>query len=171
MTETPVANSYVATEEACRYHFANDPRATAFLALSSLAWYLQRATFKIDSLKLRGRKYLRDGTQVWPNKRDKAFPREYRDGYDLDEATGEAVVPQHVIGACCEEALEIYLFENDPMAKEVAKMQARGATAASIGGEGSETWTPGARDIRQGLKSEDAYRLLSQHIARSYPIV
>jgi hypothetical protein len=171
MTETAVADSYIATEEEALAYFAGDPRATAFVALDNIAWYLQRATFVIDSLKLRGRKYYRDGTQVWPNGRSKAFPREYRDGYDMDEATGDEVVPQHVLDACCEEALSIYLHLQDPMAQEVEKMQRRGATSASIGGEGSEAWQAGARSIRGGLRSEEAYALLSQHIARSFSII
>jgi hypothetical protein len=165
MTETPVSGSYIATEEEARAYFVGDPRATAFLALSSLAWYLQRATKAIDALPLRGRKYLRDGTQALQ------FPREYREGYDMNEATGAAEVPQAVLDACCEEALAIYKHLQDPMALEVEKMQNRGATAASIGGEGSETWQADARTLRGGLKSEDAYRVLSNHVSRSFPIV
>lgn len=166
MTETSVVNSYITTIEDAAAYFAGDPRATALLALGTgMSWYLQRATKAIDALPLRGRKYTLDGTQSLQ------FPREYRDGFDMNELTGVAKVPQNVLDACCEEALALYLFQADPMAQEVAKMQSRGAVSASIGGEGSESWTPGSSSRLKGLKSEDAYRLLSKHIARSFPIV
>lgn len=158
-----IADSYVTIAEAEAY-FEDDPRAEDFLE-EDITWYLIRATKVIDALPLRGVKYLTDGTQA------RQFPRQYREGYDMDELTGEAEVPQHVEDACCEEALAIYLHLQDPMGLEVEKMQARGATAASIGGEGSETWRPGAKDLRAGLKSEDAYKMLAKHIARSFPIV
>ncbi len=88
-------------------YFSGDPRATAFLALSSLAWYLQRATKTIDALPLQGQKYLKDGSQPLQ------FPREYENGYfDADEATGQPEVPQAVLDACCEEALAIYLEQS-----------------------------------------------------------
>ena len=171
MVDTAVANSYITTIELASAYFASDPRATTFIATpASMVWYLQRATFVIDSLKLRGRKFWRDGTQVWPNGRSKAFPREYRDGYDMDEVTGYEIVPQHVLDACCEEALAIYLESLDTDIQLRRKLQNSGV--ASVGFRGrSETYSPGAKDINHGMKSHEAFALISQHIAKSFPII
>jgi hypothetical protein len=160
-----IADSYVTIAEAEAY-FEDDPRAEDFLD-EDITWYLIRATKRIDALPLKGTTYydLVAGTPD-DGQQNKQFPR-YIDGvgYGRGEDTDEATVPQEVEDACCEEALAIYLHLQDPMAQAVEKMQARGATAASIGGEGSETWQKGARQIRHGLKSEDAYELLKGYIA------
>lgn len=162
MTETPVSGSYISTEEEARAYFAGDPRATAFIALSSLAWYLQRATKTIDALPLKGRKYLIDGTQA------RQFPREYDDGhYDANESTGVAEVPQTVKDACCEEALEIYLAGASGGRQ---RLQEDGVQSYSIGGKLQETFVPGAATKRKGLKSKTAYDWLAFYITRSAPI-
>lgn len=180
MPDTSVENSYCETIEACDTYFENDPRATAFLVLDDdpKSWYLQRATFLIDNLPLRGRKYDRDGTQVWPNGRSKAFPREYREGYDMDEATGEEEIPQHVRDACCEEALAIYEIQKSADKKERLDLQRQGVTGVSYGGTSEQYGggpagggaTVGAGRRYMGLMSLDAYNLLARHIARSVPI-
>jgi hypothetical protein len=155
--------AYVIISEASAY-FASDPRATAFLALSAgMTWYLNRATRAIDALPLRGRKYLLDGSQ------ERQFPREYRDGYDMDELTGVAEVPDDVESACCEEALAIYLAGSTSSGRRT--LQEQGVKSFSIGGKLQETFTDGAKDMYRGLKSADAYRLLSKYIARSFPII
>lgn len=163
MVDTPVTDSYIVTIELAEAYFADDPRATAWLLLSDAlkAWYLQRATKAIDALPLRGRKFDRDGTQ------DRQFPREYRDGYDQNELSGEAEVPQAVEDACCEEALAIY---SQGTSGRIA-LQEQGVQSFSIGGKLSETFRPGASNIHYGLKSADAYRLLAKYIARSFPIL
>lgn len=165
MTETPVANSYITTEEEALAYFSGDPRATAFIALDSLAWYLQRATKAIDALPLRGRKYLRDGTQTLQ------FPREYENGYfDADEATGQPEVPQAVKDACCEEALALYLEQSSGGTSRAA-LQEAGVASYQIPGIISETFRPGASSSQKGMRSPEAYRLLSRYIARSVPII
>lgn len=161
----PPEDSYVAEATALEY-FTDDPRATAFIAQEStvLAWYLTRATKAIDALKLRGTKYLTDGTQALQ------FPRQYREGYDMDELTGEAEVPQSVLDACCEEALVLYLEQAGGGASRAA-LQEAGVASYQIPGIISETFRPGAGSGRGGLRSPDAYRLLSKFIARSVPII
>jgi len=175
MTDTAVTDSYITTIEAAETYFASDPRATAWLALTDAlkTWYLQRATKIIDRIPYQG--YKLTSSQA------REFPRKYSPSYPLSESpwgstsTEDAYgyiymsssVPDEVEDACCEEALALYLHQVDPMAQEVRKMQARGAVSASIGGEGSESWQPGARHIRHGLLSEEAYRLLEKHIENS----
>ena len=164
----PPEDSYVAeaTEATAREYFADDPRATAFIALAStaIAWYLARATKIIDALPLRGTKYLTDGTQSLQ------FPRQYREGYDMDELTGEAEVPQRVKDACCEEALALYLEQAGGSSSRAA-LQEAGVQSYQIPGIISETFRAGASTGRYGLRSANAYRLLSRYIARSVPII
>lgn len=157
--------AYVTETEANTY-FASDPRATAFLLLASATklWYLKRATKAIDDLRLRGRKYLRDGTQALQ------FPREYREGYDMSESTGLAEVPQGVEDACCEEALAQYLFQSDTDRSERKTMKEDGVKSYSLGGDYSENLGVSNVDRHNGLLSTEAYQLLSKHIARSFPI-
>ena len=125
---------------------------------------LFRSTKVIDALPLRGVKYLTDGTQ------DHQFPRQYREGYDMDELTGEAEVPQQVKDACCEEALALYLEQAGGGASRAA-LQEAGVQSYQIPGIISETFRAGAGSSRYGLRSPDAYRLLSRYIARSVPII
>jgi hypothetical protein len=158
--------AYVLVSDANIY-FAGDPRATAFLALTTAEkiWYLKRATKTIDGLPLRGRKYLRDGTQA------RQFPREYREGYDMNESTGLAEVPQAIEDACCEEALALYLFYADTDRSERKTMKEDGVKSYSLGGDYSENLGGSNSDKHNGLLSSEAYNLLSKHIARSFPIV
>jgi hypothetical protein len=161
MADTPVTDSYIETIEDAEAYFSGNPRATAFLALDDISWYLKEATKIIDRLPLRGRKYLLDGSQ------ERQFPREYRDGYDMNELTGVAEVPQNVLDACCEEALAIY--SQGVSGRRV--MQEQGVKSFSLGGKLAETFADGAADKYHGLLSADAYRLISKHIARSFPII
>ena len=166
MTDTPVANSYIETLELAVTYFEDDPRATAFISTpSAMAWYLRKATKIIDGLPLRGRKYQLDGAQT------RQFPREYRDGYDRNELTGVAEVPQNVLDACCEEALAIYLFLVDTDRSERKTMKEDGVKSYSLGGDYSENLGTSNSDKHYGLLSTEAYNLLSKHIARSFPIV
>ena len=166
MVDTAVANSYIATIELAEAYFSGDPRATAFLALDSgMVWYLQRATKAIDGLPLKGKKYLRDGTQA------RQFPREYREGYDMDELTGVAEVPPNVLDACCEEALALYIFYADTDRSERKTMKEDGVKSYSLGGDYGETIGVSNSDKHNGLLSTEAYNLLSKHIARTFPIV
>lgn len=166
MVDTPVSNSYIETIEEAEAYFSGSPRATAFLALDSgMAWYLKEATKIIDRLPLRGRKYQLDGTQT------RQFPREYRDGYDMNELTGVAEVPQNVLDAVCEEALAIYLFLADSDRTDRKTMKEDGVKNYDLGGVYSETLGVSNTDKHHGLLSSEAYRLLAKHIARSFPIV
>lgn len=166
MADTPVANSYIETLELAVTYFKDDPRATAFISTpSAMAWYLRKATKIIDGLPLRGRKYQLDGTQI------RQFPREYRDGYDMNELTGVAEVPQNVLDACCEEALALYLFLADSDRTDRKTMSEDGVNNYNLGGVYSETLGPSNADKHYGLLSSEAYRLLGKHIARSFPIV
>lgn len=165
MTDTPVTDSYIETIEEAEAYFSGDPRATAFIALDDISWYLKRATNIIDGLPLRGRKYMLDGSQ------DRQFPRQYREGYDMNELTGVAEVPQNVLDACCEEALEIYRFHADTDRGERKDMQDDGIKSYSLGGDYSETMGVSNTEKHHGLKSSEAYRFLAKHIARSFPIV
>lgn len=160
-----VTMGYVTITELATY-FLDDSRATALLALGQAlqVMYITRATKAIDAMPLRGTKHLTDGTQALQ------FPRQYREDYDMDEATGEAEVPQQVKDACCVEALAMYL-EQAGGGSSRAALQEAGVQSYQIPGILSETFRPGASSGRYGLRSADAYRLLSRYIARSVPIV
>ena len=123
---------------------------------------LTEASDSIDFLPLQGHKYLTDGSQL------RQFPRQYREGYDRDELTGEAEVPQAVLDACCREALAIL---QAGAGTDRQALQAQGVASYQIPGIISETFRPGVTNARYGLRSPDAYRLLSRYIARSVPIV
>lgn len=173
-----ISNSYIITTTIVDTYFLNDPRvnAIAFAALSDGAqsWYMQKATKAIDALPLRGRKYMRDGTQ------DRAFPREYMtdSGWypDCDE-NGTVEVPQVVLDACCEEALAIYEIQGSSDRLQRLRLQIDGVVSVNYGGT-SETYVQspsgavsGAAGRFHGLMSKDAYDLISKYIARSFPIV
>lgn len=85
----------------------------------------------------------------------------------MDELTGVAEVPQNVLDACCEEALAIYLQGTSGR----RAMQEQGVKSFSLGGKLQETFVDGAADKYHGLMSAEAYRLISKHIARSFPIL
>jgi len=157
--------SYINEADTLAY-FTGDPRATAFVALAGgVAWYLRKATKVIDALPLRGHKYMLDGSQA------RQFPREYRDGYDMNLLTGYAEVPQCVLDACCEEALEIFRFLADTNSTDRRTMKEQGVKSTTQGSDYSETLGPGNEEKHYGLKSSEAYLLLASHIARSFPIV
>jgi hypothetical protein len=165
---TALAGSYVTVAEAETY-FDGDPRADAFLA-DDMEWYLKRATKVIDALPLRGTKYYLDGTQ------DRAFPRQYRDGYDWNVATGAPEAPQCVLDAVCEEALAIYGILSTPDRLQRLELQREGVTSVSYSGTsetygGGQNGSSGMGARYSGLLSKDAYDLISKYLARSFPIV
>ena len=164
MTETPVSDSYITTVEEADAFFAKRLGATAWTGTDK-SKALQMATAAIDALPLRGRKFDRDGTQT------RQFPREYRDGYDMDEATGEEIVPQAVKDACCLEALALIQFFADSDRTDRKTMQEDGVKNYNLGGVYNEALGPSNTDKHHGLLSSEAYRLLAKHIARSFPIV
>lgn len=162
---TQPTDGYVDISAATSY-FSGSPRAIDFLALGvGMDWYLREAAKIIDRLPLRGRKYQLDGTQ------ERQFPRQYREGYDRNELTGVAEVPQNVLDACCEEALAIYLFLSDSDRTDRKTMSEDGVKNYNLGGVYSETLSASNSDKHRGLLSSEAYQLLEKHIARSFPIV
>lgn len=160
---TTLEGSYVSVEDATTY-YTGDPRSsTAFI--SAIAWYLKRATFEIDKISYQGFKYL--------DTQDRQFPRKFpvdlmavspwgktlaidTYGYAYQEA-----VPDQVLTACMEEALALYLFYQDDDAKERDARKVQGVTSHSDP-SGSESYIMG--DTYDGLKSKDAYDLLSDWI-------
>lgn len=147
-----IDDSYVTIAEAEAY-FEEDPRAEAFLE-EDMTWYLIRATKIIDDLPLRGRKFYLDGSQA------RQFPREYLEGYDMNELTSLAEVPQNVEDACCEEALAIYLAGSAQSGRRY--LQEQGVKSFSIGGKLSETFIDGAGSHR--LQSPEARRLMRRYV-------
>jgi hypothetical protein len=175
---TAISNSYITTDTIFETWMGVDPRASAIVLKAAdvtvQSWYLQRATKAIDSLPLRGRKYMRDGSQ------DRQFPREYMTEYgwypDADES-GNVEVPQAVLDACCEEAIAIYDILNTADRLERLKLQREGITSVSYGGTSEQYSTnpggsiSGAASRYKGLMSKEAYDLVSKYILRSAPIV
>lgn len=162
MTETPVTSSYIETIEEAESYFSGDPRATAFLALESIAWYLQRATKIVDGLSFKGRTYYDIGTSE--NEQQRQFPR-WIDGiaFDYDDELGEAQVPQAVKDACCEEALALYLFHSDSDRTDRKTMKDDGVTNYNLGGVYSESLGKSHQD-KHGLLSAEARRLLASYL-------
>jgi len=135
---------------------------------------LQMATAKIDNLPLQGFKIV--STQ------ERAFPRKYEPsessnpfgeiqifdpwGYVYDATT----VPQLVLDACCWEALALLKFYSDDDALERHDKQSQGVSSAS-NPSGSESYLAGTATARYGLKSQEAYDLLSPYIERRGNIV
>lgn len=161
---TSVSDSYVSTIEEADAFFAKRLGADAWSG-NDRAKALQMATAAIDALPLRGRKYMLDGSQV------RQFPREYRDGYDMDELTGDAKVPQVVKDACCMEALALLQFFADTDRIDRKVMAEDGVKSYNLGGVYAENLGLSNADKHHGLISSEAYRLLAKHIARSFPIV
>lgn len=168
MTETPVADSYISTEEEAQAYFAGDPRAVSFLSLASLAWYLQRATKTIDNLPLKGRTYY-DFVTVSPItglQQDRQFPR-WIDGmcYGWNVNTLLPEVPQEVLDACCEEALAIYTHNADADSQERLALQNQGVKSYTLGGGYSESFGSSGKARHKGLLSQDAYDFLKGYIS------
>lgn len=166
---TDFSDSYVLSDTVLEAYIGADPKVEAVALKAAVAatqeWYCRRATKIIDALPLRGIKYLTDGTQA------RQFPRQYREGYDMNEITGEAEVPQAVIDACCEEAIALYAHYADSDGLARSSLQKQGVKTYSLGGGYSETFGPSNDDKHYGLRSQEAYDLIAKHIARSIPIV
>ena len=163
---TTATGGYVTITELAT-HFLDDSRATAFLAAAQnlQAGYILRATRSIDALTLRGTKYLTDGSQALE------FPRTI-DGVTVGDEEGNAVTPQQVKDACCEEALALYL-EQAGGGSSRAALQEAGVQSYTIPGILQESFAPSAVSGNKngGMRSPAAYRLLSRFIARSVPIL
>ena len=163
MTETPVTSSYIETIEEAESYFSGDPRATAFLALESIAWYLQRATKIVDGLSFKGRTYYDIGTGE--NEQQRQFPRWIGGvAHDYDDELGVAQVPQAVKDACCEEALALYLFYVDSDRTDRQTMVEDGVQNYNLGGVYSESLGK-SHVTKHGLMSSEAKRLLAGYVA------
>ena len=165
MVDTPFNDSYIETDAILAAMIGANPSASAValkaLAAASQAWYCQEATRHIDQLRLRGDKY--DSTQ------DRAFPRVI-DGIIVGDSDQNVVVPDDVLRACMEEAIALYAYYASTSEQKRASLQAQGVKSYSIG-DLSETYGPSTTTgPMQGLKSSDAYRLLSRYIARSVTV-
>jgi len=165
MVDTTFTDSYITTDAILEAMIGSDLRAAAVAlkaaAATAQAWYCQEATRRIDSLPLRGTKYEYDQALE--------FPR-IIDGVVVGNSDQDAEVPDAVKRACLEEALALYL-EQAGSGVSRAALQEAGVQSYQIPGIISETFRAGAGSSRYGLRSPDAYRLLSRYIARSVPIV
>ena len=168
MTDTPVANSYIATIELAEAYFSGDPRATAFLALDSgMAWYLRRATKAIDAMPLAGLTYYiyNRNTTIDTDEQSLAFPRVINGlVHDWDEDTGLPIVPQNVKDACLEEALTLYKFFADSDNTDRQAMMDQGVQSYNLGGVYQEALGPGNTYKHKGLLSSEAYRLMKGYL-------
>jgi hypothetical protein len=162
-----ILNSYITTITEADTYFADILGAGVWddAAEADQIKALKMATKLIDRLSLKGRKYLRDGTQA------RQFPREYMTsgGWVPDEgAEGIVAVPQAVKDACCEIALKL-LEENASDEPTPEQLQQEGVESFSLG-ELSMKFKAGAKDQYRGLKSAKAYELMKSYMARSYSI-
>ena len=183
MVDTDFTNSYIETDAELEALIGNDQRAAAVAlkaaAATAQAWYCAEASRHIDALPLRGvryeEEYIENGSQKDLDGDGLAqvleFPRVI-DGIvqDWDAGTDLPIVPDRVKRACMEEALALYLEQAGGGASRAA-LQEAGVQSYQIPGIISETFRAGAGSSRYGLRSPDAYRLLSRYIARSVPII
>ena len=163
MVDTTFTDSYITTDAILEAMIGSDLRAAAVAlkaaAATAQAWYCQEATRRIDSLPLRGTKYEYDQALE--------FPR-IIDGVVVGNSDQDAEVPDAVKRACLEEAIAI-LAAGSSGGRQA--LQDQGVASYQIPGIISETFRPGVTNARYGLRSPDAYRLLSRYIARSVPII
>lgn len=181
MVDTNFTDSYITTDAILEAMIGSDPRTAAVAlkaaAAATQAWYCQEATRHIDAMPLRGQRYepeyFENGSQVDTNEdglvQVLAFPR-IIDGVvqEWDNATSLPIVPAQVKLACLEEAIAILAAGTGT---DRQALQDQGVASYQIPGIISETFRPGVTNARYGLRSPDAYRLLSRYIARSVPIV
>ena len=163
MVDTTFTDSYITTDAILEAMIGSDLRAAAVAlkaaAATAQAWYCQEATRRIDSLPLRGTKYEYDQALE--------FPR-IIDGVVVGNSDQDAEVPDAVKRGCLEEAIAI-LAAGSSGGRQA--LQDQGVASYQIPGIISETFRPGVTNARYGLRSPDAYRLLSRYIARSVPII
>ena len=174
MVDTEITGSYITTIELAEAYFEGDPRATAFLALEEgMAWYLRRATKKIDNLPLMGTTYyyFKAGSTGLDGYQPRQFPR-IIDGiaYGWNMVSSIPEVPQEILDACCEEALALYQFYADSDNVDRKSMKEQGVKAYNLGGVYSETLGRSNADIHKGLISSEAYELLKGYIAGAVEI-
>jgi hypothetical protein len=162
VTDTLVSNSYIETLEEAETFFATRLGTDSWddATAEDQAKALKMATSAIDRLRFRGQKYDIDITAGVPDQA-RAFPRTI-DGVTLDwnDSSSKAIVPPAVKDACCLEALALLDYYSDPGGAVIEKLQQHGATSASIAGEISVSWVPGARQLGDGLKSAEALQML-----------
>lgn len=168
MTDDTVTDSYITTLTEADAFFANrlgtDVWDDASDADQTKA--LQMATTRIDSLDYQGYKYL--STQ------DRQFPRKYSIDPLYQSPWGktllidswgyayESDVPQVIKEACCLEALALleYYASTDPLNEQ--DLVDSGVKSFSLG-KISMTLSRTASSSR-GLRSDEAYRLLSRYL-------
>jgi len=177
MTDTAISNSYITTDTIFETYLTGDPRtsAIALKAASSdvQAWYLKKATQKIDNLALKGTTYYEFvNSSPGSGQQDRQFPR-YIDGmcFGWNVNTLLPEVPKEVLDACCEEAIALYDIQNSPDKRMRLDLQRQGVTSANYGGTSEQfSQNPsgsisGAGNRYKGLMSKEAYDLLKGYIA------
>ena len=159
---------------------AGDPRAAAVALAGSpdatIAWYLKKATTKIDSRNYAGytleasqtrqfpRKYHVNGEQIYPW----GLQNYMVDGYGF--AYRATTPPDEILKACLEEAIAMYVEENDQDASLDRSLQNRGVTSVGFRGR-SQSYAPGALSHRDGFRSEEAYEIIIKYRERAVHIV
>jgi hypothetical protein len=180
MADTAFTDSYITLKSIFTTMVTGDPRvATIALAAeqdATIAWYLKKATAKIDSKNYAG--YMLEDNQA------RQFPRKYLYNpdrlhpwglinYQID-AWGFAYLattpPDDILKACLEEAIAMYAEENDADQSLRSTLQRNGVISVGFRGR-SETFKPGARNRRDGFLSEEAYDIIVQYRERAVSIV
>jgi hypothetical protein len=181
MTDTTITDSYITLISLVDAFFANDPRATAFVALAAgpKSWYLQKATKVIDSLPYKGQTYYTynpNAATLDSDEQARVFPRLIGGRvHDWDDDADGPIVPKNVKNACCEEAFAIYDTLISPDKKMRLALQRQGVVSANYSGT-SETFAQnpsgsisGAGNRYKGLMSKEAYDYLKPYIAGAVP--
>ena len=147
---TPTASSYLDAASADTLA-ASRPTNTAWAAATSAQKLaaLEEATWRIDSMILRGNKY--DSDQALE------FPR-IIDGVAVGNADQDAEVPTQVLWACLEEAIAILAAGSGSL----KDLQEQGVSSMSVGGKLSYTFIAGAGT--SGLQSAAANRYMRRYI-------
>ena len=148
-------NSYISVTDADTY-FATKYGAEAWSALSTETkdQLLITATQRIDTLRLKGRKYVYTQTLNFPRYLDRNIEYQQDYLYDVNLNT----IPEVVEKATCEEALALLNTE----ATKRRELQEQGVTSFTIG-KLSETFSDNVSS--SSLLSSDAKNLLKSWIA------
>ena len=170
---TDFTDSYINSDSDLETAIGDNPKAAA-VALKAAEgatqqWYCQEATKAIDRLPLAGFKLL--------DSQDLQFPRKYppsdhaspwgstitADAYGYIYLSSD--VPQDILDACLLEAIALYSENASAAATKRAELQDQGVKSYS-NGKLSETYGPRGGGNSYGIRSPEAWRILSKYIAR-----
>lgn len=157
---------YISVEDADTY-FATRLYATSWTSATEAnkTAALTTAQRRIDTLYFRGQKY-----ETTNEGQEEEWPRLINDEIiEWDSTISEAVVPDAIKYATCEEALTL-LQKGDPTSSPRATAQNEGVKSIKLADGTSESYDLGKTKSLKGLQSQEAYALLKPFLATTVPV-